>query len=208
MGRRGDARVPLTGTGNGNLPMRRGLRILLRDLAVAAALVLALAMAAPALAQQITTPLGLVPEPDQEIEVSGFRRFRVVNDLKIQFGPKFALMGVLMYQNLDNNMPQNNIMKWYTGGIRPVYYFSRYFSLVGEFGMDYTSQEGLDSGSLMKISLAPQITPFNRLLTRPALRAYFTYAHWSDDFIGKVAPVIYPDQNQGISFGLQMEVWW
>lgn len=156
----------------------------------------------------ITQPLGIIPTPGQDIDVDGFRRFRIINDLIYDIGPKFSMLGLLMYQRLDNNQPANNILDWFSAGIRPSYHFSRYFSLVGEVGMDYTMQEGLDSGTLLKMTLAPQISPLNKILSRPALRAYVTYAHWSDDFVGQVATSAYPDQNKGVSFGLQMEVWW
>jgi maltoporin len=156
----------------------------------------------------ITQPEGVIPLPGETIHVDGFRRFRVVEDLKVDFSPHFSMLGVLIYQYLDNNMPQNNIINWYSAGVRPVYFFNRYFSLAGEFGWDYTSQIGLESGSLVKMTIAPQITPFNKILTRPVLRAYFTYATWSDAYIGLVAPGSFAEQSQGISFGLQMEVWW
>jgi maltoporin len=74
--------------------------------------------------------------------------------------------------------------------------------------MDYTMQEGIDRGTVLKMTLAPQIAPLNKIMSRPALRAYFTYAHWSGAFMGQVATSAYADQNQGVSFGLQMEVWW
>ncbi len=45
-------------------------------------------------------------------------------------------------------------------------------------------------------------------MTRPVIRAYCTYATWSDAFIGQVAPNSFADQTQGISIGIQMEVWW
>ncbi|MEN8157863.1 MAG: carbohydrate porin [Bacteroidota bacterium] len=156
----------------------------------------------------ITQPMGITLQPGDIINPDGFRRFRVVNDLKVDFGPRFSMLGLLMYQKLNNNMPQNNILDWYTAGVRPVWFFNRYFSLVGELGVDYTSQEGLEDGSLFKMTLAPQLSPFNRILTRPALRAYVTWASWSDSFMGDVAPLSFPDQTHGISVGLQMEVWW
>ena len=156
----------------------------------------------------ISQPLGITPAPGQEIEVSGFRRFRVINDLAYDFGPNFSMLGLLMYQRLNNNQPAHNKLDWFSAGIRPAYHFNRYFSLVGEVGMDYTRQEGINSGTVIKFTLAPQISPLNKILSRPALRAYFTYAHWSDDYVGQVASAAYPDQNRGISFGLQMEVWW
>ena len=118
------------------------------------------------------------------------------------------MLGVFIYQYIDNNMPRNNILHWSTAGVRPVYFFNRYFSLAAELGWDYTSQSGLDKGSLYKMTLAPQITPFNKILTRPVLRAYFTYAKWSEAFIGQVATNSFAEQSQGLSIGIQMEVWW
>lgn len=156
----------------------------------------------------ITQPMGIDISPGEVIEVGGFSRFRILNDLAIDFGPRFSMLGLLMYQKLDNNQPEHNKLDWFSAGIRPSYHFSRYFSLVGELGVDYTQQEGMDQGTVLKISIAPQISPLNEILSRPALRAYFTYANWSDAFVGQVATGSYADQTNGISFGLQMEVWW
>jgi maltoporin len=156
----------------------------------------------------ITQPMGIDLSPGEVIDVGGFGRFRILNDLAIDFGPKFSMLGLLMYQKLDNNQPEYNKLDWFSAGIRPSYHFSRYFSLVGELGVDYTQQEGKDQGTLYKLTIAPQISPLNKILSRPALRAYFTYANWSDSFVGQVATGSYADQNKGISFGLQMEVWW
>lgn len=156
----------------------------------------------------ITQPMGMLPQAGETIGLKGVQRFRVTEDLKFDISPHFSLLGVIIYQHLDNNMAQNNIINWYTAGVRPVWFFNRYFSLAGEFGWDYTSQAGLDSGSLWKMTLAPQITPFNKILTRPVIRAYCTYATWSDAFMGQVAPNSFADQTQGVSLGLQMEVWW
>ena len=74
--------------------------------------------------------------------------------------------------------------------------------------MDYTSQKDFDDGVLFKMTFAPQISPLNKLLSRPALRAYFTYANWSESFVGNIASNSFPDQDYGISIGIQMEVWW
>jgi len=156
----------------------------------------------------MTQPLGISISPGEVIDVGGFSRFRVINDLALDFGPKFSMLGLLMYQRLDNNQPEHNKLDWFSAGVRPSYHFNRYFSLVGEVGMDYTQQEGMDQGTVLKMTLAPQISPLNKILSRPALRAYFTYAFWSDSYVGQVATASYADQSQGLSFGLQMEVWW
>jgi len=156
----------------------------------------------------IQQPMGIVYSPGETIDVGSFRRFRIVEDFTADFNDHFSLMGLLIYQRLDNGLDQNNILNWFSGGIRPVYHFSRYISLAAEAGLDHTIQDNAIQGSLLKMTLAPQITPTSKIMSRPALRAYITYAWWSDEFIGLVAPNSYPDRSAGLSFGLQMEVWW
>ncbi len=73
---------------------------------------------------------------------------------------------------------------------------------------NYTKQEGVDSGSLIKITLAPQITPRNTVMSRPALRVFVTYAFWSDSFVGQISPLSYGNQKDGLTFGIQAETWW
>jgi maltoporin len=60
----------------------------------------------------------------------------------------------------------------------------------------------------MKVTLAPQIAPDVGALSRPSLRAYVTWARWSDDFVGLVAPVLYGAENRGFAVGVQIETWW
>jgi maltoporin len=126
----------------------------------------------------------------------------------VDISEKFSLLGLLVYQNLDNSQSPTNILNWYSAGLRPSYHLSRYLSIVGEFGFDYTSQSDASEGFLLKMTIAPQLSPLNKILSRPAIRVYFTYAIWSDDFTGLVATSSFPDQNHGLSFGIQMESWW
>ena len=58
------------------------------------------------------------------------------------------------------------------------------------------------------MTLAPQITPKVAALSRPSLRAYVTWARWSDAFVGMVAPVLYGDKQNGFAAGVQIETWW
>ncbi len=156
----------------------------------------------------IQQPAGLILVPGDHIRVDDFTRFRILDDIHINFSSYFSLLGLIEYQKLNNGMKENNKLEWLSIGIRPAYHFNRYFSLVGEFGFDYTSQKGINSGSVSKFTIAPQLSPLNKILSRPAIRAYVTYAKWSDAFIGQVAPTSFPNQNSGLSVGIQMEVWW
>jgi maltoporin len=40
------------------------------------------------------------------------------------------------------------------------------------------------------------------------LRAFVTYAGWSDDFKGFVGGTPYADDTRGLSYGIQAEAWW
>jgi maltoporin len=102
----------------------------------------------------IKEPMGITHQPGEVLDPAGFRKFRIIEDLQSDLTPHFSILGVLLYQRLDNNMTQNQILQWFSVGVRPVYFINRYFTLVGELGMDYTSQEGLDQRTLWKITLA------------------------------------------------------
>ncbi len=153
-------------------------------------------------------PNGLIVNPGDLIRVNSMWRFRVLNDLRVNMSPHFSLMALTEYQRLDNGMVTSGLLNWFSLGFRPMYHFSRYFSLVAEISMDHTRQEGINRGTLAKFTVTPQLTPVNKFLSRPALRAFFTWAVWSDEFVGLVAPYSFPHTNKGLSFGIQMETWW
>ena len=156
----------------------------------------------------IQQPLGVTIQPDVPLEIYGIKRFRVLNDFLVDFNKRFSMMALVVYQRLDNSQEPTNKLDWYSIGWRPSVHFGRYFSLVGEFGFDYTYQSNVDQGWLFKMTIAPQLQPLNKILTRPAIRAFFTYAFWSDSYVGDVASFAFPDQNHGFTFGIQMESWW
>ena len=106
-----------------------------------------------------------------------------------------------MWQELDNGAPVGNRVSWTSLGLRPAYHFNRYISVELEAGLDHTNQSDGLSGSLVKLTLAPQITPTAAVLSRPSLRAYVTWASWSDGFVGLVAPVRYGDQTARLRGG-------
>ena len=51
--------------------------------------------------------------------------------------------------------------------------------------MGLHSQGDLPGGSLVKLTGALQITPAMKFLSRPSLRAFATWAHWSDSYRGQ-----------------------
>ena len=146
--------------------------------------------------------------PGDRVNYQDVWQFRAVEDLVLdRLGPISLQLGGV-WQELNNGLPPGDRLTWLSLGARPGYHLSRYFSLELEAGLDHTIQSDGASGSLMKLTLAPQITPGIGALSRPSLRAYVTYARWSDDFVGLVAPVLYGAEDNGFAAGVQIETWW
>jgi maltoporin len=59
-----------------------------------------------------------------------------------------------------------------------------------------------------KLTLAPQVSLGNQFFSRPVLRLFVTWAHWSDAFVGQVGGQDYQTSREGLTWGMQMEAWW
>jgi maltoporin len=120
----------------------------------------------------------------------------------------WSVQGVAVYQELDNGAASNSRVRWVSLGARPVRKLGRFFSMAFEAGWDHTKQGDLPGGSLFKLTAAPQITPALKFFSRPSLRAFATWARWSDSFRGQVASASYPNGVHGGALGVQLETWW
>ena len=156
----------------------------------------------------VKRPVGRTFQPGEHVDIDDLWQFRVVNDLLIEQRGPWSLQGVLVYQELENGAASNSRIRWVSVGARPVRRLGRFFSMAVEAGWDHTEQGDLPGGSLFKLTVAPQITPEFKFLRRPSLRAFATWAHWSDEFRGQIAAATDPDAVRGISVGVQMEAWW
>jgi maltoporin len=156
----------------------------------------------------ITRPAGREFEPGEVVRVNDLWQFRVVNDVLLEQRGPWALQALVLYQQLENGAAADSRVHWVSAGARPIRRLGRFFSLAAEVGWDYTVQGDQPGGSLIKVTVAPQITPELRFLSRPSLRAFATWAHWSEAFRGRIASATSPDQVHGASFGVQLETWW
>jgi maltoporin len=156
----------------------------------------------------LTVPAGRTFSPGEHVRPDDLWQFRVTNDLLVEQRGRWALQAVVVYQELENGAASNSRVRWLSVGARPVRQLGRFASIALEAGWDHTKQEDLPSGSLFKVTVAPQITPALSFLSRPSLRAFVTWAHWSDTFRGQIAPATDPDAVRGIAVGVQMESWW
>jgi maltoporin len=156
----------------------------------------------------VQKPVGRTFQAGEHVNVDDLWQFRVVNDFVIEQSGPWSLQGVAIYQELDNGAASNSRVRWVSFGARPVRKLGRFFSMALEAGWDHTKQGDLPGGSLFKLTAAPQITPALKFFSRPSLRAFATWAHWSDAFRGQIASASYPDGVRGAAFGVQMETWW
>ncbi len=149
--------------------------------------------------------------------------FDVINNFVYDDKRKHAVQASLSYQYRDfgigNTDEKGTILdhkvskNFVSIGFLYLYYINKHFNLALEAGNDYmkNNRSGVE-GSLQKITFSPQISWDYGYYSRPVLRPFVTYAHWSDDFVGSTGVSDFntrlTGKNNGISFGLQLEIWW
>ena len=135
--------------------------------------------------------------------------FRFTDSAVIQPNDKFAVQPLVIYQRQTDGNPANGSNQWVSFGARPVFFFTDHVSLAVEAGFDYTSSgAGLYDGWLRKFTVAPQIGAGRKFFSRPVLRAFVTYANWSEGLKGFVGGPAYLTRTSGWNFGVQGETWW
>jgi maltoporin len=141
--------------------------------------------------------------------INNSRQLLISEQLVVQPNDWFGIMPIFLYQRTKDGNPQDGWNQWASFGARPIVFFSKHLSLAFEAGFDHTeSGTGQYDGWLRKFTLAPQIGAGRKFFSRPVLRAFITYANWSDGFRGLVGGVPYQNRTNGLSYGVQTETWW
>jgi len=147
-----------------------------------------------------------IPNPTPYIDFS--RQFLFTEQMVFQPNDKFAVMPIFVYQRTKDGNPQHDWVQWASFGVRPEVFFTKHVSLTGDCGFDHTHLPGSYDGWLRKCTIAPQIGPDRKFFGRPVLRAFLTYANWSDGFRGFVGGVPFQNRTSGLTYGVQAEHWW
>ena len=136
---------------------------------------------------------------------------------------QFNDQGFTSYQvNADGSISSaSRYNHLFSVGIRPYYWLWGPFAIQGAFAYAYlsnnrsavgaTDKEAAafgEGGSLGIFTIAPTIKPRGGFFTRPELRAFATFAVWSDELKGAIGGSPYANQNYGWTFGVQAETWW
>ena len=153
--------------------------------------------------------------PDPTIFLNKTRQLLVVEQVLFQPNDRFAIMPIFLYQRSKDGNPQHDWNDWVSFGARPEVFFTKYFSLAFEAGFDHTegfvtTQSGTPylDGWLRKFTIAPQLGAGRKFFSRPVLRAFLTYANWSDAFRGFVGGTPFLNRTNGLTYGVQGEAWW
>ena len=142
--------------------------------------------------------------------INSTARFLVIEQVLLQPNDKFAIMPIFVYQRTKDGNPSHPWQQWISFGARPEIFFTKYLSLAFEGGVDHTKSQvaPLYDGWLRKFTIAPQIGAGHQFFSRPVLRAFLTYANWSDGFRGFVGGIPFQNRTSGLSYGVQAETWW
>jgi len=136
------------------------------------------------------------------------KRLLITEHLLFQPNDRFAIMPIFVYQRTKDGDAQHDWNQWVSFGARPEVFFTKYLSLAFEGGFDHTHSRGQYDGWLRKLTIAPQIGAGRKFFSRPVLRAFLTYASWSDGLRGFVGGVPYQNRTNGLTYGVQAETWW
>ncbi|MBN2190610.1 MAG: carbohydrate porin [Candidatus Aureabacteria bacterium] len=136
-------------------------------------------------------------------------QWRFTESNVIQAGEHFTMMSDFICQAKDEGQDGDSKVTWFSAGARPIYCFTENLAIAVEGGVDYVDSElGGYHGLLYKLTIAPEIRIDNTFFGRPVIRAYFTYANWTNEFKGLVGGDAYETATDGISVGVQAEAWW
>jgi len=136
-------------------------------------------------------------------------RLLITEEMLLQPTDRFAVMPIFLYQRTRDGDRQDGWDQWLSFGARPELFFTKYLSLAFEGGFDHTrSGSGEFDGWLRKFTIAPQIQSGRQFFSRPALRAFVTYANWSDGLRGFVGGTPFQTRTNGLTYGVQAETWW
>ncbi len=125
----------------------------------------------------------------------------------LELSDKFQIMPALVWEVFDNGASSDSNTTWISAGFRPKYNITNNFAFQFEYGFDHIDDEAADDSTyLHKFTVAPTITMGSGFWARPELRAFVTYANWSDE--GAIGGTLWEDDTEGMLYGVQMEVWW
>ncbi|NDR55026.1 maltoporin [Aliiruegeria sabulilitoris] len=132
-------------------------------------------------------------------------RVRFVTQALIKSSEDLETQATAVWQRTDLG---DDTETWVSAGVRPQYNITKDFGVALELGYDWVESDTGDPGSLSKLTLAPFYSFGKKgYFSRPQLRAFVTWAEWSDEGVISDQDAFGTATN-GTTFGLQLEHWW
>ncbi len=116
-----------------------------------------------------------------------------------------GLAGTLVGEWSDTGFASDRRQRRIDAVVRGVWYGSRHFGLALEPGASWIDAPDAPA-HIGKFTAAVQMRVAETIATRPVLRLFATYAHWSEE--SAAVGATRADDREGWNFGLQGEVWW
>lgn len=144
----------------------------------------------------------LIDNPDAIKEA---RTWRMLHHLEWQ-NEQYGVLGTLVLERRSKGRITTQSSDWLSLGARPYWFVQDQLRLLGEVGYDWVNHD--QRYGLLKSTIAVELAPQKGIWDRPVLRLFYTYASWSEDARGMVAPESYASRTQGDQAGVQLEYWW
>jgi len=152
--------------------------------------------------------IGKLTTSQQADKLEEASTLRVTNQTVVE-NHEWAMMTGLLYEKKDHVEFDGTDQTWLSFGVRPVWFLSKHFRVLGELGYDRIENHATGmNGSLRKFTLAGELAEKRGFWVRPVIRAYATYAQWSDEFRGQIGGETHADETSGWRAGIQIESWW
>ena len=145
--------------------------------------------------------------------------FEFMDVAYLKLAPKLEMQAVALFRRQEGvGTMKDNSNKYISIGARPVYFFTKHFSVAAEIGLD---KEKFDNQStdrnLLKKTIALQWQPQASFWSRPSIRLFVTQANWNKNadswnivgqgaFGGAINNQA--TQTSGMTYGAQIEAWW
>lgn len=143
---------------------------------------------------------------DISISAEATESYRIVEQLLLEPNKRWGTMFALVLER------QKDLQRWYSLGIRPIYYLNKHHNLAMEFGLDRVEPDSGSTRTLNKITFAYQLSKQRGFWSRPVLRTFITFAHWNSaaQAAGLANGIngVFAADTEGVNFGVQVEHWW
>ncbi|CAM3498113.1 carbohydrate porin [Shewanella violacea] len=153
---------------------------------------------------------------EHAVDLSNTDSFEIDNNYVNDINDTMSVQWIALYNQESRGVERidgtstGDTVTWMSTGVRPIYYLNKNINMALEVGIDHVDDEVNDfEGNLDKVTLALQLTNDLGYYNRPVIRAFVTYASWSNELKGLVAAdTDYADKTEGWSTGIQVETWW